>query len=470
MSCFFGKKPCITHLRTLSCLCFASILPRTDKFAPRAIRSVFMGYSNVTKGYVCYDLQQQKFFINRDVVFHEEQYPFQHFPKVSEPSSHIFYAYPAPSILDDDSEQSPDLPSTLPQDFPHCLVPISPTPVSVPSVSSHSQPLRRSFRLSKQPLWLSEYVSNPFAGNVLYPLAASISYDHLLPTYQKYLQVFFAVTEPTSYKEAIMDNRWLEAMQAELQALQDNHTWDLVHLPKEKVPIGCKWVYEVKLTANGDVERFKARLVTKGYTQNEGLDFHETFSPMVNIATFQTILSLAAQSHWSVYQLDVYNAFLQGDFHDEVYMHLPKGFASQGESGLVCRLVKSLYGLKQANMKWNLKLSEALLESGFIQSSLDHSLFIKRKGSDMILVYVDDILVTGSSLALIEHTKVALHKAFQIKDLGELIFFLGMKFSKSAKGILMNQRKYALEIISDLGLGGAKPAWTTLEANMKLTT
>ena len=111
------------------------------------------------------------------------------------------------------------------------------------------------------------------------------------------------------------------------------------------------------------------------------------------------------------------------------------------------------------------------MESGFIQSSLDHSLFIQRKGSDMvvILVYADDMLVTGNNLTLIEHTKSILHKAFKIKDLGELKFFLGMKFSRSAKGILMNQRKYAMKIISDLGLGSVKPAWSPLEANVKLT-
>lgn len=138
-------------------------------------------------------------------------------------------------------------------------------------------------------------------------------------------------------------------MQYEIKALQDNHTWYLVPLPKGKVPIGCKWVYKVKLKANGDVERFKARLVAKGYTQKEGLDFHETFSPVVKIATVRTVLSLAAQHNWFVHQLDVYNAFLQGDLHDEVYMQLPEGFDIQGESGLVCRLANpSMVSNKQA--------------------------------------------------------------------------------------------------------------------------
>ena len=249
-----------------------------------------MGYSNVTKGYICYDMQQQRFFSNRDMVFHEDQFPFQQFPQVSDPSSHIFSHYPAALLHDeyftDVSIHSPDLPPNSSPSLLHITPAPYPidtnAPVSVPSVS---QPLRMSSRLSKQPLWLTDYVSNHSAGNALYPLAASISYDHLSPTYQTYLQAFFAVVEPTSYKEAILDNRWLEAMQAELQALHDNHTWDLVPLPKGKIPIGCKWIYKVKLKANGDVERFKARLVAKGYTQKEGLDFHETFSPVVKIAT-----------------------------------------------------------------------------------------------------------------------------------------------------------------------------------------
>lgn len=217
------------------------------------------------------------------------------------------------------------------------------------------------------------------------------------------MQAFSAVVEPTSYKGVVSDVRWLEVLKSELQVLQDNHTWDLVPLPKGKVPICCKWVYKVKLKANGDIERFKARLVAKGYTHRERLDFHETFSPVVKIATVRTVLSLAAPHNWHVHQLDVNNVFLQGDLHDEIYMQLPEGFASQRESRLVCRLVKFLYGLKQTSRQWNLKLSEALLESGFVQSSLDLSLFIKRQGSDMvvILVYVDDMLVTWSSLSLI---------------------------------------------------------------------
>lgn len=142
-----------------------------------------------------------------------------------------------------------------------------------------------------------------------------------------------------------------------------------------------------------------------------------------------------------------------------------RDFQARGESnGMVCTLVKYLCGLKQATRQWDLKLSEELLNTGFIQSKLDHSLFIKKQGTHIvvILVYVDDMLITRNGLALIEHTKESLHKAFKIKYISDLMYFLGMEFSRSGNGMLINQRKYALDIISQLGLGNTKPSWTPL--------
>ena len=361
------------------------------------------------------------------------------------------------------SSSSPTPSLVVPPTSPNMILPMS-NPV----------PLRRSHGISKAPLWHVDYVTKK-AAHVTYPISAYLSYENISPSHQVFLRSLSHMHEPRSYAEAIKDTRWVEAMASELEALKLNHTWDLVSLPHGKLAIGCRWVYKVKLKASGEVERIKARLVAKGYNQQEGLDYHETFSPVVKIATVRIVLSLAAQHNWHIHQLDVYNAFLQGDLDDEVYMQLPQGLSRQGECGggnIVCRLVKSLYGLKQASRQWNMKLSEALIQSGFIQSSMDHSLFIRKKGNDIviILVYVDDMLVTGSSISAIEETKASLHAAFKIKDLGTLKFFLGVEFHRSSKGILINQRKYALEIISELGIGAVKPAWTPLEVNAKLTT
>ena len=155
-------------------------------------------------------------------------------------------------------------------------------------------------------------------------------------------------TEPNSYAEASRFDCWIKAMQAELQALQQNQTWTLTTLPQHKTTIGCRWVYKIKYNADGSVERYKARLVAKGYTQMEGLDFLDPFSPVAKLTTVRLLLALAALNNWHLRQLDVNNAFLHGDLNEEVYMHLPKGLAVDNPN-LVCRLQRSLYGLKQAS-------------------------------------------------------------------------------------------------------------------------
>lgn len=182
------------------------------------------------------------------------------------------------------------------------------------------------------------------------------------------------------------------------------------------------------------------------------------------MVTVRTVKGLAAQSHWPLFQMDVYNAFLQGDLLEEVYMTLPPGLSSPGEPK-VCRLLKSLYGLKQARRQWNLKLTTTLTHSDFTQSKLDYSLFTKRseKGIMIILVYVDDLLIIGSDKILILEAKDILNHNFKMKDLGELRYFLGIKFARSEKDIMMNQRRYALELISECGLEGGKCDATSFE-------
>lgn len=139
-------------------------------------------------------------------------------------------------------------------------------------------------------------------------------------------------------------------------------------LPKGKSAIGCKWAFIIKYKTNGEVERYKARLVAKGYNQAAGIDYQETFSPVVEMVTVRVVITLAVAENWTIYQIDVYNSFLQGDLTKEVFMELPKGLNVQGELKFVYNLVKSLYELKQASRQWNFKLTEAFLSSGYLQS------------------------------------------------------------------------------------------------------
>jgi len=255
----------------------------------------------------------------------------------------------------------------------------------------------------------------------------------------------------------------------EIQALQDNGTWQITTLPPGKQALGCKWIYRIKYHSDGSIERFKARLVILGNHQVEGMDFNETFAPVAKMVTIRTVLAVAAVKDWELHQMDVHNAFLHGDLEEDVYMKLPPGFSMQYR-GMVCKLRKSLYGLRQAPRCWFAKLSAALLEYGFQQSSSDHSLFILRRLQVqlVVLVYVDDLLIAGNDSLATQRFKDYLHTCFHMKDLGKLKYFLGVEVARSPIGIFLSKRKYALDIIRETGLLGSRPSSTPLEENHRL--
>lgn len=277
------------------------------------------------------------------------------------------------------------------------------------------------------------------------------------------------IPEPSSYLEASKHPCWVEAMQKELSALEKNRTWAIVDKPAGVIPIGCKWIYKVKRKADGSLERYKARLVAKGYTQTEGIDFFDTFSPVVKMATVRMIIALAAIKNWHIQQLDVNNAFLHGELQEEVYMSIPQGVLNVPPNK-VCRLLKSLYGLKQASRKWYERLSNLLLSLGFKQAHSDHSLFtnITTTSYTALLIYVDDIVLVGDSFSELSKVKQVLDNSFGIKDLGNLKFFLGLEAAHSSKGIALTQRQYCLNLLQDSGTLGSKPVSTPMEPGSHL--
>jgi hypothetical protein len=273
-----------------------------------------------------------------------------------------------------------------------------------------------------------------------FPLSQVLSYSLLSPNYKSFVFNASTIHEPSTYNEASKSPHWCEVMTAEITALETNQTWFLTSLPPGKTPIGCKWVYKVKLRSNGTLERYKARLVAKGYNQQEGFDYFETFSLVAKFVIIRSLLAIAAVKGWVLYQLDVNNAFLHGILDEEVYMTLPSGFHSKGEpypSDTVCKLQKSLYGLKQASRQWFSKFSNTLLHHGFVQSKADYSLFTKQQGSCFIalLVYVDDILIASNDAEAVAQLKSYLDSQFKLKDLGPVRYFLGLEIARSSKGI-----------------------------------
>jgi len=242
--------------------------------------------------------------------------------------------------------------------------------------------------------------------------------------------------EPKSYDEAIKFDYWKQVMQLELNALDHTGTWTIVDLPSQVKPIGCRWVYRIKYNADGSIKRYKARLVAKGYNQIKGFDYFDTFSPVAKVTTVRLVIALASINHWFLHQLDVNNAFLHGDLQEDVYMKLPPGL-STSKPNQVCKLSKSLYGLKQASRKWYEKLTTFLISTGYKQAASDASLFIKSTSETftVLLVYVDDIILAGNSLHEFHIIKNVMHQAFKIKDLGTLKYFLGLEVAHSYSGI-----------------------------------
>ncbi|XP_043692990.1 probable inactive purple acid phosphatase 27 [Telopea speciosissima] len=234
-------------------------------------------------------------------------------------------------------------------------------------------------------------------------------------------------------------------MDTEINALIKNGTWTLVSPRPQMNIVGCKWVYRIKRLADRSIKRYKARLVAKGFHQQEGLDDSETFSPVVKPTTIRLVLSLAVSKGWPIRQLDVQNAFLHGILKEEVYMAQPPGFTNLQFSNHVCRIHKSLYGLKQAPRAWFDRLSEFLTEFGFLGSKTDTSLFIYNTATTTmyLLVYVDDIVLTGNNTIFMSRFLDQLAKTFAIKDLGNLHYFLGISVHSHARGYYALSTAYA---------------------------
>jgi hypothetical protein len=227
----------------------------------------------------------------------------------------------------------------------------------------------------------------------------------------------------------------------------------------------------VKYKADGTIDRFKARLVAKGYTQKYGIDYTDTFAPVAKINTVRVLLSLAANLDWPLQQFDVKNAFLHGDLTEEIYMDLPPGWSDTDiRKPKICRLKKSLYGLKQSPRAWFGRFTKSMRAFGYRQSNWDHTLFLKHRDGKVtaLIVYVDDMVVTGNDPAEQAALKNYLSTEFEMKDLGSLKYFLGIEVSRCKSGIFLSQRKYVLDLLKETDMTACKPISTPLAEGMKL--
>ncbi|KAL2229041.1 UNVERIFIED_CONTAM: Retrovirus-related Pol polyprotein from transposon RE1 [Sesamum indicum] len=447
------RAPTYSHLRAIGCLCFAiKPEPHLSKFDKRSSKCVFVGYPPGQKAYKVYDLESKTFFTSRNVRFLEDHFPFASVKPT--PS-------PIPLAVIPLTEDVSDAPSS----------PQSPSPSSdsLSPLNLHTSPaaspvLRRSQRTHHKPSWLSDFVCQ-FNASSSTPIFTNFS-----SAYLGFCASLSLVQEPRNYREAACIPHWTDAMKQELLALEKNRTWEVVPLPPGKSPIGCKWVYKTKLREDGSVERHKARLVAKGYTQVEGVDYTERFSPVAKTVTVRLFLALASAFQWPVHQIDINNAFLHGHLDEEIFMTAPEGYDIS--PGHACLLKRSLYGLKQASRQWNVEFTRSLEGLGFRQSGHDHCLFFKPLDAGFLglLVYVDDVLIMAPSLASISQVKESLDALFTIKDLGCARYFLGLQIGRSNGGMSLTQSKYILDLVSECGLQDGKSAATPLPPGVKFSS
>jgi hypothetical protein len=324
---------------------------------------MFLGYPFQQKRCKLFDLHSHSVFISRDVVFYESIFPFAvglHNPfsdGVFLSSSSSLPSSVLPNIIPDVPSSNFSIIDTL-HSFSDQQLP-NPSSISSSDLNSSSHPTiehsslptiensslpRKSSRVRCKPGYLQHYHyqaashsphSDSMDSGIPFSISSFLSYSKLSPSYTTFCLSVSSTYEPQFYHQATKFLHWRDAMNAEITALEDNHTWLLTDLPPNKISIGCKWVYKVKLKVDGSIERYKARLVAKGYTQQKGFDYYDTFSPVAKLTTIRCLLALAASNGWLLHQLDVNNAFLHGELNEEMYMKLPLGYGVKGEKRCV---------------------------------------------------------------------------------------------------------------------------------------
>lgn len=471
----FKSLPDYKRFKVFGCACFPYLRPyNKHKLQLRSHKCVFLGYSSHHKGFKCLSPTGRLYIVD-SVVFHENEFPYVSiFPSqsvvTSAPSSSVVFQGPTFSIPQVSSSVSTST-TTSSSSSPASthvspLIPDTQTPSPILQVHS-SQPLTvtTSSKVPTPPLPATinshTMITRSKAG-VSKPKAYTITTDPTKPPLP---------TLPISYKAAQKNEAWYNTMALEDTALKRKETWILVPPSPDQKLITNKWVFKVKTKADGSLDKLKARLVARGFEQMAGIDYLDTFSPVVKFTTIRFMFALAATRGWEIQQIDVNNAFLNGDLEETIYMTQPKGFEDPNYPSYVCKLNKSIYGLKQAPRAWYEKLKGYLLQLGFQRSTSDFSIFFKKSDGSLLLllVYVDDILITGDSHSQILEVISLLHSQFALKHPGLVHYFLGLEVTHHHSHYFLSQSKYILDLLDKNDLTDCNACSTPMTSSLKLS-
>ncbi|GKD05978.1 retrotransposon protein, putative, ty1-copia subclass [Tanacetum coccineum] len=237
------------------------------------------------------------------------------------------------------------------------------------------------------------------------------------------------LNEPNNYKDALLNpesNKWIDAMNAKMQSMKDNQVWHLVDLPPNGKTVGSKWIFKKKIDMDGNVHTYKACLVAKGFTQTYEVDYEETFSRVAKIKAIRILIAIVAFYDYEIRQMDVKTAFLNGYLEEDIYMVQLEDFVDPKHPKKVCKLQRSIYGLKQASRSWNKRFDEEIKRFGFAQNLDEPCVYQKASGSNVtfLILYVDDVIIMGNYIPSLQSVKSYLGKCFAMKDLGKRHLFL----------------------------------------------
>ncbi|PWA38442.1 gag-pol polyprotein [Artemisia annua] len=466
----YNRKPNLENLRIFGCTTYAKItIPHLKKLDDRSIPMVYLGVEEGSKACRLYDPVGKKKHVSRDVKFMETK-PWDWDESEEDTSTQdTFWASfvvdevdnEIPTQVDLDNNDNPyPIPDPLPDQIQDPNSPITPPTYNYdPNSEEEAEATISSLGSSRQ-----RYDHSPIRGlkdlAEIYETAQQVEAPSL----------FFTKEEPRNYKEASKDEKWIEAMEIELDSINKNNTWTLTTLPTNQKAIGLKWVYKTKRDAQGKIIKYKARLVAKGYVQEQGIDFDEVFAPVARIETVRLILALAAYHGWQVHHLDVKSAFLHGELKEEVYVTQPEGFIQQGNLGKVYKLTKALYGLRQAPRAWNVKLDQTLKSLDFKKCNLEQAVYTKRSETSTLIVgvYVDDLIITGTPKKEIDLFKSQMEDKFEMSDLGLLAYYLGIEVTQTGGEITIKQTGYINKILKETNMTDSNDTKIPLDPGTKL--
>ncbi|GJU47968.1 ribonuclease H-like domain, reverse transcriptase, RNA-dependent DNA polymerase [Tanacetum coccineum] len=446
-----NRKPNLENLKVFGCIAYAKVPSQhLTKLDDRSTKMVYLGNEQGSKAFRLFDPTTRKICVSRDVKFKEDEtwdwseYLVEHINDEPELTD-----FRIENLEENEHHDQENAPNEDDNDFPNNDDDGYDSPLT--NSATHSEtlhtPSTRSSQINSQVTPNSITESSAQSNNGFH---THLHFDHtpvrgfrtLDDIYENTDELLLAQDEPRNYKEALNDQKWIEAMKVELDSINRNNTWVLTNLPTGHKAIGLKWVFKTKKDANGNIIKHKARLVAKGYIQEHGIDFEEVFAPVARMETIRLLLAIAANRKWE-----------------------------KGNDGKVYRLIKALYGLRQAPRAWNIKLDNTLKSLDFKKCALEQAIYTKASKDSLLLVgvYVDDLIITGTPKKEIDKFKAQMEEKFEMSDLGLLAYYLGIEVTQNNGDISIKQTAYANKILKEAGMLESNETVIPMDPGTRLT-